>query len=74
MHICKQKNQVLPLICNIIHLRINNWKEACLVNMKAQVMDNKQFGKSPENQTGPVASLECLHLLSSGCPLAMANR
>jgi hypothetical protein len=29
--------------------------------------------KSPENQTWPEASLACLHLLSSGDPLAMAN-
>ena len=41
--------------------------------MKNQVTDNQQFGKSPENQTGPEASLECLHLLSFGGPLAMAN-
>lgn len=41
--------------------------------MKDPVMDNKQSGKSPENQTWPEASLACLHLLSSGDPLAMAN-
>ena len=41
--------------------------------MKNQVIVNQKFGKSPENQTWPEASLECLHLLSSGGPLAMAN-
>jgi hypothetical protein len=48
-------------------------ESSLLSNMKNQVTDNKQFGKSPEIQTWSEASLECLHLLSFGGPLAMAN-
>jgi hypothetical protein len=48
-------------------------ERSLLIKHENPVMDNKQSGKSPENQTWPEASLACLQLLSSGDPLAMAN-